>query len=85
MGSVNLAVVVESARDLITHGTKTLNKFHLPSVLVVGAALGRLPVQLTLAALIDLKESSFFYSFTATRYGQNQVRLQCSGRTTAMT
>ncbi|KAI0249528.1 CDF-like metal transporter [Lactifluus subvellereus] len=40
MGSVNLVVIIESARDLVTHGTQTLNRFHLPSVIVVGAALG---------------------------------------------
>ncbi|KAI0005537.1 CDF-like metal transporter, partial [Russula compacta] len=40
MGSVNLVVIIESARDLITHGGKDLNQFHIPSVVAVGAALG---------------------------------------------
>ncbi|KAI0307636.1 CDF-like metal transporter, partial [Multifurca ochricompacta] len=40
MGSVNLVVIIESARDLITHGSKLLNEFHIPSIVAVGAALG---------------------------------------------
>lgn len=40
MGSVNLVVIVESARDLITHGGGDTNKFHVPSIVAVGAALG---------------------------------------------
>jgi len=40
MGSVNLVVIVESVRDLLKHNTKDLNKFHLLSVVAVGAALG---------------------------------------------
>jgi hypothetical protein len=85
MGSVNLVVIIESARDLVTHSGQALKRFHVASVAAVGAALGRLAAPLTLAALIDSKGSSFFYSFTATRYGQSQVRLQFSGRTTATT
>jgi hypothetical protein len=85
MESVNLVVIIESARDLITHRGETLNQFHVPSVVAVAAALGRLAAWLTLAALIDLKVSSFFYSFTAIRYDQSQARLRWSGRTTATT
>ena len=39
MGSVNLVVIVESARDLLNHG-KTLS-LHIPSIVAVGVALGR--------------------------------------------
>jgi hypothetical protein len=85
MGSVNIVVIVESARDFITHTGHALKQFHVASVVAVAAALGRLAAPLTLAALIDPKASSFFYSFTATRYGQSQVRLRFSGRTTATT
>jgi hypothetical protein len=44
MGSVNLVVIVESGRALLKHNDKDLNKFHIPSVVAVGAALGGLPV-----------------------------------------
>ncbi|KAH8991956.1 CDF-like metal transporter [Lactarius akahatsu] len=40
MGSVNFIVIIESARDLITHKNQDLNDFHIPSVVAVGAALG---------------------------------------------
>ncbi|KAI0305060.1 CDF manganese transporter [Russula brevipes] len=40
MGSVNFVVIIESMRDLINHGDKSLNQFHVPSVVAVGAALG---------------------------------------------
>ncbi|EJF67290.1 CDF-like metal transporter [Dichomitus squalens LYAD-421 SS1] len=41
MGSVNLVVIVESARTLITHnGTDDTNTLHVPSLIAVGAALG---------------------------------------------
>ncbi|KAA1471452.1 CDF-like metal transporter [Dentipellis sp. KUC8613] len=40
MGSVNLVVIVESARDLITHGGNDVNALHVPSLVAVGAALG---------------------------------------------
>lgn len=40
MGSVNLVVIVESGRDLLKHDSNDLNKFHIPSVVAVGAALG---------------------------------------------
>lgn len=42
MASVNLVVIVESGRDLLKHNDKDLNKFHIPSVVAVGAALGGL-------------------------------------------
>lgn len=40
MGSVNFVVIIESARDLLTHKNQALNDFHIPSVVAVGAALG---------------------------------------------
>ncbi|KIP11661.1 hypothetical protein PHLGIDRAFT_27714 [Phlebiopsis gigantea 11061_1 CR5-6] len=41
MGSVNLVVVVESVRTLVTHnGNDDTNDFHVPSLIAVGAALG---------------------------------------------
>lgn len=39
MSSVNLVVLVESVQELITH-TKSDDKFHIPSLVAVGAALG---------------------------------------------
>ncbi|EMD42243.1 hypothetical protein CERSUDRAFT_102600 [Gelatoporia subvermispora B] len=41
MGSVNLVVIVESVRTIVTHksGDDT-NDFHIPSLIAVGAALG---------------------------------------------
>ena len=42
MGSVNLVVIVESARTLITHNSdEDTNEFHVPSLIAVGAALGK--------------------------------------------
>lgn len=40
MGSVNFIVIIESARDLITHKNNDLNDFHIPSIVAVAAALG---------------------------------------------
>lgn len=40
MGSVNLVVIVESARTLIAKEGDELKPFHLPSIIAVGAALG---------------------------------------------
>lgn len=40
MGSVNLVVIVESARDLISHGGGETNELHVPSLIAVAAALG---------------------------------------------
>ncbi|KAI0654462.1 CDF-like metal transporter [Cubamyces menziesii] len=40
MGSVNLVVIVESARTLITHSGDDTNALHVPSLISVGAALG---------------------------------------------
>jgi len=41
MGAVNLVVMVESVRDIVTHSSSSdTNTFHLPSIIAVGAALG---------------------------------------------
>ena len=40
MGSVNLVVVVEAVRSLLTKKGDALAPFHLPSIVAVGAALG---------------------------------------------
>jgi len=85
MGSVNFIVIIESARDLLTHKNQDLNEFHLPSVIAVAAALGRPTGLSSLITLINSQVSNFFYSFTVTRYVRSRVRLRCSGRTTAMT
>lgn len=43
MGSVNLVVIVESARALVTHGDGgSTTKLHIPALVAVGAALGSL-------------------------------------------
>ncbi len=41
MGSVNLVVIVESARSLITKTNDDLQEFHIPSIIAVAAALGQ--------------------------------------------
>lgn len=40
MASVNLVVVVEALRTLITKRGDSLTDFHLPSIIAVAAALG---------------------------------------------
>ena len=39
MGSVNLVVIIESVQSLITSNGE-LKKFHIPSIVAVGVALG---------------------------------------------
>ena len=47
MSAVNLIVVVESVRSVITHNSADdLNEFHVPSIVAVGAALGMHPSHL---------------------------------------
>ena len=41
MGAVNLVVIVESARSLISKEGDELAPFHLPSIIAVAAALGK--------------------------------------------
>ena len=59
MGSVNLVVIIESARDLLKHGDKSLNDFHIPSIAAVAAALGMLAYSPTLITLINFKGVKF--------------------------
>jgi hypothetical protein len=40
MAAVNLVVIVESLRDIITHKDGEKNEFFLPSVISVAVALG---------------------------------------------
>ncbi|KAH8110677.1 CDF-like metal transporter [Phellopilus nigrolimitatus] len=40
MASVNLVVIVESVRSIVSHGSGDVNKLHIPSLVAVGAALG---------------------------------------------
>lgn len=41
MGSVNLVVIVESVRTIVTHNSADkVNSLHVPSLIAVGAALG---------------------------------------------
>ncbi|CAL1694622.1 unnamed protein product [Somion occarium] len=62
MGSVNLVVIVESARTLITRESdEDVNALHVPSLIVVGAALG---VKLLL----------FLYSYTLRKHS-SQVQV----------
>ncbi|KAG6840026.1 hypothetical protein C0991_009492 [Blastosporella zonata] len=61
MGSVNLVVIVESVRSIITKENDDLQKFHLPSIIAVAVALG---VKLIL----------FLYSFSL-RSKSSQVRV----------
>ena len=82
MGSVNLVVIVESLQDLFKHSNKDLNKFHVPSIIAVGAALGGHAYLSTLFALINLKELNFFCFSTAIRHVPDRARLRCSGKTT---
>jgi hypothetical protein len=63
MGSVNLVVIVESVQDLFRHKSGDLNKFHLTSVLAVGAALGGSAYSPTLSALIILIKGVKFLLF----------------------
>ena len=62
MGSVNFVVIVESARDLITHKNKDLNEFHISSIVAVSAALGR-PTRLSSLYCADQLEGVKFLLF----------------------
>jgi hypothetical protein len=66
MASVNFIVIIESARDLVTHKNQDLNDFHIPSIVAVGAALGMLPAPLTYCAdrLEGVKFLLFLYCYS---------------------
>ena len=59
MGSVNFIVIVESARELLKHGDKSLNNFHIPSIAAVAAALGVLAYLTMLIMLTNFKGVKF--------------------------
>jgi hypothetical protein len=77
MGSVNLVVIVESVRDLVKHGDKTLT-LHIPSIVAVAAALGGLVYLPTLSALLNpfegVKFLLFLYCYSL-RSKSNQVEV----------
>ena len=51
MGSVNLVVIVESARTLISKQGDELAPFHLPSIIAVATALGNVSSPDTISIL----------------------------------
>ncbi|KAG6911278.1 hypothetical protein DXG01_002117 [Tephrocybe rancida] len=61
MGSVNLVVIVEAVRSIVTKENNELQKFHLPSIIAVAVALG-------------VKFILFVYSFSL-RSKSSQVRV----------
>lgn len=87
MGSVNLVVIVESAQSLIT-SDGDLKKFHLPSIIAVGAALGKrsLMSHCVCATLNYLQQASnFFFSCIAGVSVINPAKCTSFGRTTETT
>ena len=62
MASVNLIVVVESVRSLVSKEDDTLKDFHLPSIIAVAAALGKtLPLTLLGTHLAFRCQADAFY------------------------
>ncbi|QRV76769.1 cation efflux family protein [Ceratobasidium sp. AG-Ba] len=61
MGAVNLVIVVESIRALVTHGDGDTNKLHIPSIIAVAVAFG-------------VKLALFLYCY-ALRNSSSQVRM----------
>lgn len=59
MGSVNFVVIIESVRELLKKGDKSLNTFHVPSIAAVAAALGMLPHLPMLVTLINFEGVKF--------------------------
>lgn len=81
MGSVNLVVIVESARSLITSDDE-LQAFHLPSIIAVAAALGQfLWLYLRRSVEHTLKPSNLFSSCIVTPFGRGQVKFKFCGKT----
>jgi hypothetical protein len=46
MAAVNLVIVVESIRALVSHGDGDTNKLHIPSIIAVAVAFGTLSANL---------------------------------------
>ncbi|QRV91598.1 cation efflux family protein [Ceratobasidium sp. AG-Ba] len=61
MGAVNLVIIVESIRALVTHGDGDTNKLHIPSIIAVAVAFG-------------VKLALFLYCY-ALRNSSSQVRM----------
>ena len=77
MGSVNFVVIIESLRDLLKHGDKSLNDFHIPSIAAVAAALGvlaHLPMLVTLINSKAVKFLLFLYCYSS-RSKSSQVEV----------
>ena len=78
MGSVNLVVIVESARTLITRQSdEDTNQLHVPSLIAVGAALGTSSILSGTTVLIlvtGVKFLLFLYCF-GYRHASSQVRM----------
>jgi len=77
MGSVNFVVIIESARDLLKQGDKSLKNFHVPSIAAVAAALGVLAHLPMLVALINfegVKFLLFLYCYSS-RHKSSQVEV----------
>lgn len=77
MGSVSLVVVVESAQNLIT-ANGDLKDFHIPSIVAVGAALGKnlsgRTLPLSSPPFLGVKFLLFLYCW-GLRYKSSQVHI----------
>ena len=50
MGAANLVVIVESVQSIVQHQPgSTTNAYHIPSLVAVGAALGKTPCRFVAA------------------------------------
>lgn len=76
MGSVNLVVIVESVRSLISKDSD--KEFHLPSIIAVSVALGKCNLFMiegfTLTRVTGVKLILFIYCFSL-RQKSSQVRV----------
>ena len=82
MGAVNLIVIVESVKSLIE--AQSDKKFHLPSIIAVGAALGAVlvhsPSLQTLLIFLD-QASNFYCSCIVALCAPSLVKWKYSGKT----
>jgi hypothetical protein len=77
MGSVNFVVIVESVRELLKQGDKSMNNLHVPSIAAVAAALGmlaHLPMLVTLINFEGVKFLLFLYCYSS-RSKSSQVEV----------
>lgn len=86
MGSVNLVVIVESARSLIAKPNSDLKEFHLPSILAVAVALGMfsLTCDWDFPITVQTQVSKLSSSSTASRFVRNPVKCKYSGKIIGM-